>query len=208
MANDKKGTKEYDLMLQKHIDNKDFIKIIRTFNGKEENIAGFLLAISRNFLLLQIDNEFMLDGYAIIPKNKFDSFRCNKYDKTFKKIHKKEGNLDVLYGIDHDISLNTWQSIFIDLKKADHHVSVECEDNVDPDFIIGPIKKIHKDKVGIQYYDPTGQLDVQPTSVLYNEITIVKFGDRYTTTFRKYLRESTKKTVGKSNGYSHSGNMG
>ncbi|QEC44017.1 hypothetical protein [Pseudobacter ginsenosidimutans] len=193
MANRKQEIKEYDLMLQKHIDKKDFIKISRTFKDREENIAGFLLAISKDFLLLQIDNEFLLDGYAIIPKTKFDSIRCNRYEKTLKKIHKKEGHLDSQYGIYQNISIKTWQDLFTDLKKADYHVIVECEDNDEPDFTIGPIKKIYKNKVGIQYYDPTGKLDVELTSVPYNEITIIKFGDRYSTTFRKYLRESTRK---------------
>jgi len=194
MTDIKDKIKEYDNVLQKHIDKKDFVKINRTFKDREENISGFIYLLSKDFLLLQVDNEFMLDGYAIIPKHKFDSIRCNKYDKTFKKIYKDEGLLSTQYGFDKSISLKSWQDLFSDLKSLDFHVIIECEDKDEPDFIIGPIKRIYKDKVSIQYYDPTGKLDDKPTTVKYNEITIVKFDDRYTTIFRKYLKQSNDKT--------------
>jgi hypothetical protein len=195
MTNRKEEIKKYDNLLQKHIDRKDFVKIYRTFIDREENISGFILLLSKDFLLLHVDNEFMFDGYAIIPKHKFDSIRCNKYDKTYKKIYKNEGLLSTLYGIDQPISLKSWQDLFSNLKKLDYHVVVECEDKDEPDFIIGPIKRIYKDKVSIQYYDPTGKLDKKLTTAKYNEITTVKFGDRYSTIFRKYLKSSDDKTT-------------
>ena len=188
MTDRKDKFRENDIKLRKHIEKQDFVKINRTFNDREENISGFILLVSQEFLLLQIDNEFMLDGYAIIPKHQIDSIRCNKYDLAFKKIYKAEGLLNTQYGINQPISLKSWQDIFTALKKLDYHVIIECENKVEPDFIIGPVRKIYKDKVSVQYYDPTGKLEDKLTSVKYDEITIVKFGDRYTTTFKKHLR--------------------
>lgn len=180
--------KAYDMMLQQHVGKKDFIKINRSFKDKEDNIAGFLLSFSKDFLLLQVDDEFSLNGYVVIRKDQFDSLRCNKYDKALKRIYKAEGLLDNQFGIHKDISLTTWQDIFKDLKSFDYHVIVECEDKDEPDFVIGPIKRITKEKVGIQYYDPTGKLENGMTTIKYSDITIVRFGDRYSTTFRKYLK--------------------
>ena len=102
-----KEIKEYDVLIQSHIDKKDFVKIYRKFKEKEENISGFILAISKDFLLLQVDNEFSYNGDAIMRKDQFDSLRCNKYDKTQKKIYKAEGLLDNGYGIDKNISLKS-----------------------------------------------------------------------------------------------------
>ena len=184
--------KAYDTLLQTHIDKKDFVKIYRTFREKEETISGFILAFSKDFLLLQVDNEFALNGYAIIRKGQFDSIRCNKYDKTQKKIYKAEGLMDNSYVIDKNISLKNWQDNFTDLKKNDYHVIIECEDKEEPLFDIGPIKRILKNSVSIQYYDPTGQLENKLTSRKYADITIVKFDDNYSKTFRKYLKPSKK----------------
>jgi hypothetical protein len=58
-----------------------------------------------------------------------------------------------------------------------------------PNFFIGPIKKSSKNKITIQNYDPGGLLDKKLTSIKYDDITTLKFGDRYSTTFRKYLQE-------------------
>ena len=88
MKDRRKKIKAYDTLLQTHIDKKDFVKIYRTFREKQETISGFILAFSNDFLLLHVDNEFVLNGYAIIRKDQFDSIRCNKYDKTQKKIIK------------------------------------------------------------------------------------------------------------------------
>jgi hypothetical protein len=190
MTTRNKEIKDYDMMLQKHIDKKDFVKINRTFKDREENISGFILSLSENFLLLQVDNAFILDNYTIIPKDHFYNVRCKKYDIKLKKIYKEEGLLDTQYGIQQSISLKNWQDIFVNLKKLDYHIIVECEDKEDPDFVIGPIKRVNKDSVSIQYYDPIGNLEDKLTNVKFKDITIVKFGDGYTTTFRKYLKQA------------------
>lgn len=184
---DKKEIKAYDIMLQKHIDKKDFVKINRVFKYYEDTLACFILAMSKNFLLLQIENEFSLNGYAIIRKDQFDTLRCNQFDRTIKKILKKEGILENDYGINEIICLENWQTIFKDLKKNDYHVIIECEKKKKSGFNIGPIKKISKTSVSIQYYDPTGLLENKLTPIEYKDITIVQFGDRYSKTFRKYL---------------------
>ena len=183
--------KAYDIFLQKQIDKKNFAKIYRTFNEKEENVSGFILSMSKDFLLLQVVTDFMFDGYAIIRKDQFDYLQHQRFEIKQKKILKAEGLFDKEYGIERVINLNGWKEIFSDLKKMDYHVIVECEAKVEPDFIIGPIKRLTKDKASIKYYDPAGKLEEGVTSVKYSEITIVKFGDRYSTVFRRYLTQST-----------------
>ncbi|HEX6430367.1 MAG TPA: hypothetical protein VF008_21895 [Niastella sp.] len=190
--NTNKQIKAYDIMLQSHIDKKDFVNINRTFNGEEERIGGFILSMSKDFLLIQVDNELSFNGYAIIRKDQLDSLRCNKYDKTIKKIYKGEGLLKNGYGIDKNISLKSWQAIFSDLKKFDYHVIIECEDREESTFDIGPIKKALKGSVSIQYYDPTGQLENKLTPLKYSDITKVQFGDHYSMTYRKYLKPTKK----------------
>ena len=175
-------------MLQRHIDKKDFVKIYRTFNDRSANILGFILAMSKGFLLLQVDYEFTLNGYAIIRKDQFDRLRCNIFERTQKKIYKQEGVLDRDYGIDKDILLTNWRDIFNDLRKFDYHVIVECEEMEKHRFIIGIIKRVTKNSVGIQYYDAAGQLEDSLTAVKYSDITVVYFDDRYSKTFRKYLK--------------------
>lgn len=185
--------KRFDNLLQKHIDNKDLVLINRTFQNKEVNIDGFILSMSKDFLLLQVVFDFKFDGYSIIRMDQFDSIRYNKFDKTRKNILQAEGSFDKYYGHEGQISLTNWHDIFIDLEKLDYHLIIECENKKNPKFLIGPIEIVKKNKMDILYYDATGKLDKKASSVKYDDITIVWFGDKYSTTFRKYLRSSDKK---------------
>jgi hypothetical protein len=183
----KQKVKEYNEMLQKYSDNREFVKIFRTICDEEENLSGFILKITGDFMLLQLDREFMLDGYAIIKISDFDSVRCNKYDKTQKRIFKAEGILDTV-GIYTDIDLTSWTSIIQDLSKYDYHIIIENINKDYLDFFIGPIKKISKMSVSIHNYDPTGKLYNKPTNIKLETIKTITFGDRYSTIFRKYIK--------------------
>lgn len=190
---DKNEIEAYDLLIQKYIDRKDYVQFIRNFHKKEENISGFILAMSKDFLLIHLDLEFNFNGYTIIRKDGFDSLKRNKFQNARRQIFKAEGLLDSDYGIDVNISLISWQNIFEDLKRNKYIVIVECEDKDEPDFIIGPIKGIAVEKVNIQNFDPGGQLDSTPTIVKYSEITTVTFGDRYSKILGSYLKPAMAK---------------
>lgn len=76
------ATKQYDDRIRNHIEKKDLVKIERTFTEGESNISGFILQSSKDFLLIQCEEEFYLNGYVIIRKDQFDNIRCNKFDRT------------------------------------------------------------------------------------------------------------------------------
>ena len=54
MKTAKDKIKLYDITLQKYIDKKEFIKIYRTFQERDENIRGFILKMTKDFLLVQL----------------------------------------------------------------------------------------------------------------------------------------------------------
>ena len=180
--------KEYDLMLQKYIDNKSFIKVFRNVCNMEENISGFLLGMSKDFLLLQVGDDFLLDGYAIIRKDDFDSIGHSSHEKTQKKIYEAEGLLQKEYGFDKHLPLTNWTEIFNALKDYDLHVIIENIRKDYLDFWIGEIKNVTEKSIRIHNYNPKGQLDEKPKLIKFDSISVVKFGDRYSTTFRKYLK--------------------
>ncbi len=181
--------KKYDDMLQKCIDKKEYVKIFRIIFDTEENLSGFILKMSKDFLLLQLDYEFMFDGYVIIRKDDFDSLRCNAYDKTQKKIFKAEGLLETGYGIKENINLTSWVTILNDLRRYDFHAIIENTHKDYLDFFIGPIKSVTKTTVTTHNYDPTAKLYDKLSSIKLESIKHIKFGDKYSTTFRKYLKQ-------------------
>jgi len=184
--------KDYNLMLQKYIDKKAFVKIFRTVCDKEENLSGFILDMSKRFLLLQLDHDFMLDGYAIIKLDDFDSIRHSSYERTQRKIFNAEGILTTTYGFDKYLPLTSWTEISKALKSYDLHVIVKNINKDHLDFWIGEIKTVTEKSMSIHNYNPDGQLDDKPKNIKLDTIRIIKFGDRYSTIFRKYLKHKTK----------------
>ena len=184
--------KEYNLMLQQYITRKAFVQIFRTVCGQEENLSGFILGMSNRLLLLQLNNEFMLDGYAVIRIDDFDSIRHSSYERTQQKIFRAEGLLSTGYGFDQPLPLTSWTALLKALKGYDLHVVVENINKDVVDFWIGPIKRVSEKSVSIHNYDPDGQLDAKPTVISLETISVLKFGDRYSTIFRKYLKSARR----------------
>ena len=189
---EKQKIKDYNLMLQKYSDKKSYIKFYRTVCGKEENLSGFILGLSKKFVFLQLDYDFMLDGFAIFRLDDFDSIRHSSYERTQRKIFKTEGLLDNGFGFDKHLPLTSWTDIFKTLKKYNYHVIVENINKDYLDFWIGEIKSVTDKSVSIHNYNPDGELDDKPKNIKFETISVLKFGDRYSTTFRKYLKEKAK----------------
>lgn len=108
--------KEYNLMLQKYSVKKALIIFNRTVCNQEENLSAFILALSKRFIFLQLSNDFMLDGFAIIRLDDFDSIRHSSYERTQRKIFNSEGLLDNGFGFDKHLPLTSWTDIFKTLK--------------------------------------------------------------------------------------------
>lgn len=164
------------------------VKVYRKFKKQEENLEGVLIDFNPKFILIQELNQFDLDGFALFSRDDFDSIRYNKFDKAITKILKGEGVYKAQYGIPYKIYLKNWKTIFESLKQQDIHAIVECDRMKTPSFTIGPVVKVSKKSVWILYYNATGKLDKKPTKIPFKDITTLRFGDRYSTTFRKYLR--------------------
>jgi hypothetical protein len=135
----------------------------------------------------------LLDGYAVIRLDDFDSIRHSRYERTQQKILRAEGNLSSGYGFDRPLPLTNWTTLLKALKSYDLHVTVENINKDYLDFWIGPIKRLSEKSVSILNYDPDGRLDGKPTAILLETISVVKFGDRYFTTFRKYLKGTKRR---------------
>jgi hypothetical protein len=186
--NKKQKIEEYSSKLQKYCDRKSFVKIYRTVLGQEQNISGFILGLSKHFVFLQLDSEFRLDGFAIIKLNDIDSIRHSSYERTQQKIFKNEGILDSGFGFNKPLPLTSWTEILEALKKQDFHIIIESINKSNLDFWIGEIKKVTEKKVSIHNYNPDGELDDKPEKIKLEAISILKFGDNYSTTLRKYLK--------------------
>lgn len=181
-----------DKTLQQHIEQKNFLRVQRHTDDPEFPITGFLIGFSESLLLLQRDNEFRLNGFTVLLRSEIETITCGAAEKMVRRIFEGEGLLGDGFGLREPLPLDSWSNLFRELRRRDYHVQVGCEDS-DPDFFIGPLTQVSLRSVAIQYYDAAGALMEQSTLIPFDAVTMVTFGDHYTTTFRKYLKAPRKR---------------
>tara|TARA_B100000508_G_scaffold139601_1_gene138319 strand:- start:766 stop:1341 length:576 start_codon:yes stop_codon:yes gene_type:complete len=178
------------LNAEKHISERHTVKIERELDdGEDLSCFGYILDVSDGLILIQIEDDFLLDGYSIIPFHTVNNIRYNKLDQFHNYILKNEKIEESQYGLSKQIDLLDWQSVFESLKKHYKVISIEDEADEDSNFIIGRIIRVNKKSVSIQYLNALGRFDDNATNVKYEDITIVSFDNRYINIYSKYLTE-------------------
>jgi len=190
---EKEKLKKSDTLLQRYIDRKACLKLRLKVGDEELSITGFLLTKSDEFLFIQDVNDFTYDGYVLIRRPDVGTIAHGRNEQMRKKILKGEGMLGEAYGYKGHMPLNSWKAIFDTLKKEDTHTVIRSVYKDEAEFWIGPIKRATEKRVAIHHYDATGAFNTKATTLNYEEIRMVYFGDRYSTTFRKYLKPFPKK---------------
>ncbi len=176
-----------------HYDKRKHARVIRQVAKEHtEKSDGYIVAYSKDFIILQETNDFSLLGYVVLPIAQITELRFNASDKYYDKIMTWEKQADKV-SLPYDIDLTNWDTIFKSIRGYKLNVIVECEDPENEAFTIGPIVRITKNKVYISYFDAQGYIDEDPIPVKYADISIVTFDDRYANVFGKYTRYKKKK---------------
>lgn len=175
--------------IQHHLDNKKYCRVERQIaeNTLEEN-TGYIVDCSEDFVLLQEEVNFKIEGYCVIPILSISKIRFNNSDNYIDKILRWEKVVDQVSN-KYNIDLTDWSTIFTTIKKAGFNVIVENENPDVEAFVIGRIIGIDEESVDAQHFDSEGFLENELTIIPYDEITIAKFDSAYINVFSKYLRE-------------------
>lgn len=88
---------------------------IALHNTKVYNTNGYPLRLGKQLLLVQSISEFHLDGYYIFDVSSIKSVRSNKYERTFERILRAEGQTSQVADLP-GITLEDWRSALRDLK--------------------------------------------------------------------------------------------
>lgn len=180
--------KEFNKLIQKHIDKNNYVKIYLSEENPDQSIYGFILKMSDELIMVQEFSDFRLTDIKIIPQERILSIRCNKYDKTIRKILSEEQLIQFNHKIISNTSLTNSENLFKSLKKQNFHCIVESNKKK-KGFSIGEIMEVDDTSVLIRNYDPTGKIDKKPHKISFKKIEMVTFNDNYTLIFRKHLKE-------------------
>ncbi|SDH64373.1 hypothetical protein SAMN05421846_101406 [Chryseobacterium taeanense] len=181
--------KEFQKLVKKHLEKSHYVKVYFFEDSPEELTSGFILKFSNDFLMLHESHNFTLDGIKLIPLNRISGFRHSKLEKTSEKIFLEEGLTTFNQKIINNTSLKNFESLFKSIKKQDFHCIVEGRKKDKYTFSIGDILEVNEKTVVIKNYDATGKFDKKPSKIFFKNIHFITFNDKYSRTFRKYLKD-------------------
>lgn len=167
------------------------VKITRPYLG-EQNCYGFVLGMSKKWVLLHDFFDFTPMGYTAIRIADISSCRSGKYERKWEQMLAAEGILDRV-GINYEIDLDSTHSLLESLQRRGQNIVVECECEDDSDndaFFIGQITKLEKRFIRLRHFDATGNWEKGVYRIPFHAITKIEFDTPYVNTFSKYLNST------------------
>jgi hypothetical protein len=150
---------------------------------------GFVVAVGRDWVLLQQFHDFYPEGYAALRVKDITDIRSNEYERLWERMLAAEGILDQLT-LPYDVPLEDIQHLLTALQRRGDNIIVECEDANQEieDFYIGQVLSLDDDSLSFANFDALGRWDDAPDTIPFNEITQVQFETPYVRIFSKYLQ--------------------
>ena len=156
---------------------------------------GFVLALGREWVLLQQFHDFYPEGYTALRVRDVTDVRSGEYERHWERMLAAEGLLDRITAAG-DVPLDDTPQLLKALHQRGRNVIVECEDPDEDveDFYIGQILSVDEDSMCFANFDGLGRWDDTPHTIPFVEITKVQFETPYVQTFSKYLEGPYRRT--------------
>jgi hypothetical protein len=163
------------------------VRLTRGF-ASEPLLSGFVLALGREWVLLQQFHDFYPEGYSALRVRDITNVRSGEYERHWERMLAGEGLFDRITAA-VDVPLDDIPQLLQGLQRRGQNVIVECEDPDEDieDFYIGQILSVDEDSVCFANFDGLGRWDDAPDTIPFGEITKVQFETPYVQTFSKYL---------------------
>ena len=172
----------YEALMGSHSD--ELWKIQRS-EIEDWSMSGFPVMVSPELVMLHYEYDFILDGYKIIRIRDIDEYKHDSDSVKFVSSVCKKENItpsmpECLTNVD------SWQEVFSQLMEKEVICIVECELS-DGSFNMGKIVNVHEDCVEMLCFDGECKVDEEITEILFDDITTVSFGNRYSNVMEKYV---------------------
>lgn len=149
------------------------------------------LLISDEMAVCAHDEDFQLNGYHAFAIDRIEKVvikedRCAEFSRL-------EGVTEQL--TPPKVDPTTWQTLFATLP-AEGLIGVDrlnCPAG-EAEFALGRIVKAGKKRLHLLYLDSEAAWEESPWKIRYEDITVVRFADRYLTVFGKYAGEEAHET--------------
>ncbi len=162
----------------------DNVQLARAF-AENPTWNGFPLALDGDLLLVRTLHDFDLDGFAVMRARDVTEVRNGSAERFFRRVLRGEKALEGM--TTPDVPLGSWRAV-VDAVRAKHRFAiVECEHGDVSDFFLGElIEDDDVDSVAMHYVHVDGTREGAVTRVSLDDVTLVRFGERYLDLFARY----------------------
>jgi hypothetical protein len=152
------------------------------------NVHCFPFQMAGELLLVQEVDDFALDGYAVLRLRDVTEVRSGECERFCERVLEGEGVLAQVRPPEPPVALASWPALFASLQAAPWPlVILDSEEYEDEPMYVGRVVGAGADAVSFRYVDALGAWDAEPDGIPYEDITAVRFGDRYTTILARYI---------------------
>lgn len=174
-------------ILQNAIEKNQKVQVTRE-GLTHERWNGFPLVLSDDFMLGRTLDDFFLDGFAVLALKDITNVTSDDADRFFEQVLRAEGMLENLPQ-PRPVLLRSWSTVLESVRAHYRHAIIEGE-TLDEDeeslFILGEIARVDHDAAWVHYIRVNGLKETELTEVALEDVTIVRFDERYVRMFGKY----------------------
>ncbi len=178
--------------IKKYIDAKNFVKVYLADDDgfTLTHFEGIIFDQNEKFILMSDFDDFNYDGFVVARMTDISEIKKTDNESFFDSIIEKEGIKEVILQKASDLKfkLSDFPEMFNSLKELGGAIIIECLYETESKFQIGPVSKVEKKKVFIDYINAKGEYDLKPVTSKYKDITYFKLDSPYANMFFKYSK--------------------
>ena len=171
--------------IMQHQQKRDLVSVHR---GEIDDYAiqGFILASSKQLVVLQYVYDFNLDGLMVIRTADITEVRCSATNMFQKELLEREGLIQrVPFGA--TFNLHDWRSVISELSKENSLMILECEKMEENIFVIGRVLETTTAEVEIQHFSGTARWERNPAILSFNDLTCCQVGTNYVNVYQRHF---------------------
>ncbi len=171
--------------LQRAIDRDENVQIVRGALGTHPTWNGFPLALGDELVMVRSLHEFAVNGFAVLRLRDITAVLSTDAERFFERVLRAEGSLDEA-PVARAVPLRSWRSVLEAARLHYRHAIIECERPEGGDFYLGELAGVDGDEATLHYIQVNGMKEKALTRVALDDITLVRFDERYVNLFGRY----------------------
>lgn len=174
----------YEKILKSCIDYKRQVTIERD-RVDDEELTAIPIMMSRQLLLVHYLYDFYLDGYKVLRISDITRVERGEVEEFHDKIIDREGMLEV--SCPPKVSIVSWKDFFCTMIEENKMIDISLEKlQSGKTFFVGKVKAAKENFLEFQEIDVLGNYERKTVKILYRDITLVSYENRYSVLLDKY----------------------